>query len=222
MKNKKDKYCWTVIGIRGNRSCPELLKHIHCRNCPRYESAGHALLNRKPPENYIEELTEMIARPETKENKLQKSVMVFRLGTEWLALPVNFFLEFTRPRPIRHVPHRSNSIFLGLVSVRGDIQICFSARGLLGIEPTAGGKTTPASRIQQRLCVTSKNSRKCVFPVDEVCGLCNYAENTIQSVPVNVAKTMHKYTTGIIAVNNRQTGLINDDLFFGAFEWSLS
>jgi chemotaxis-related protein WspD len=164
----------------------------------------------------------MAARPEIKETGGQKTVMVFRLGAEWLALPVNFFLELTRPRPVRRVPHRSNSIFLGLVSIRGDIQMCFSAGGLLGIEPAEGGKAPPASGLQRRFCVTSKNNRKWVFPVDEVCGLCAYAETGVQPVPVNVAKTMNNYTTGIIAVNNRQTGLINDDLFFGAFERSLS
>ncbi|MDO9542770.1 MAG: chemotaxis protein CheW [Kiritimatiellia bacterium] len=222
MKKGTGKYCWTIIGIRGNRSCPELSKHIHCRNCPRYESAGRDLLDREPPGNYIEELTEMIARPEIKKDGLQKTVIVFRLGSEWLGLPVGLFVELTRPRPIRRVPHRSNSVFLGLISIRGDMQMCFSAGGLLGIQPAPGDKTTTASGILRRFCVISKHNRKWVFPVDEVCGLCNYAENEVQPVPVNVAKTMQKYTVGIIDVNKRQIGLINDDLIFAAFERSLS
>jgi len=222
MKKGTDKYCWTITGIRGNRSCPELSKHIHCRNCPRYESAGRNLLDREPPGNYIEELTEMIARPETKKDGLQKSVMVFRLGSEWLSLPVNLFVELTRPLPIRRVPHRSNSVFLGLVSIRGDIQMCFSAGNLLGVQSAEAGKTTPASGMLLRFCFVSKHGRKWAFPVDEVCGLYNYAENEVQPVPVNVAKTMQKYTVGIIDVNKRQTGLINDDLVFAAFERSLA
>lgn len=221
MKNEKEQYCWTVIGIRGNRSCPELVKHIHCRNCPRYESAGHRLLDREPPENYIEELTAMIARPETSEKNLKKNVLVFRLGPEWLALPVGFFLELTRPRPVRRVPHRSNSVFLGLVSIRGDMQLCFSAGTLLGIQ-AADLKSKPASAMLRRFCVTREHNRKWVFPVDEVCGLCRFADAEVQPVPVNVAKTIQKYTTGIVAFNKHQTGLINHDLFFGALERSLS
>ena len=222
MKKETGKYCWTIIGIRGNRSCPELSKHIHCRNCPRYESAGRDLLDREPPEDYIEELTKMIARPEIKKDGRKKCVMVFRLGAEWLGLPVNLFVELTRPLPIRPVPHRSNQIFLGLVSIRGDIQMCFSTGNLLGVQSAEDDKTTPAAGIMRRFCVVSKHNRKWVFPVDEVCGLCNYADNEVQPVPVNVAKTMQKYTVGIIAVNKRQTGLINDDLVFAAFERSFS
>lgn len=222
MKKRTDKYCWTIIGIRGNRSCPELSKHIHCRNCPRYESAGRNLLDREPPENYIEELTEMIARPEIKKDDRQKAVMVFRLGSEWLGLPVKLFIELTRPFPIRRVPHRSNEIFLGLVSIRGDIHMCFSMGNLLGVQSAEADKAALSSGILRRFCVVSRHDRKWVFPVDEVCGLCDYAENEVQPVPVNVAKTMQKYTTGIIAVNKRQTGLINDDLAFAAFERSLS
>ena len=222
MKKGTGKYCWASIGIRGDHSCPELARHIHCRNCPRYESAGRDLLDREPPESYLEELTEMIARPEIKKDGRQKTVMVFRLGSEWLGFPVGLFVELTRPRPVRRVPHRSNQIFLGLISIRGDMQMCFSMGGLLGIQPEPGGKAAPASGILRRFCVVSKHSRKWVFPVDEVCGLSNYAENEVQPVPVNVAKTMQKYTVGIIAVNQRQTGLINDDLVFAAFERSLS
>jgi len=215
-------YCWTITGIRGNRSCPELATCVHCRNCPVYEAAGRNLLDRKPPENYIEELTKMTARPETKKDFRQKSGMVFRLGPEWLGLPANIFVEITRPFPVRSVPHRSNSIFLGLVSIRGDIQMCFSAGNLLGIQPAPDGKTTAAAGLLRRLCVVSKHNRSWVFPVDEVYGLCNYAENEIQPVPVNVAKTMQKYTAGIIAANKRQIGLVNDDLIFAAFERSIS
>ena len=33
--------CWNRIGVRGDRSCPELKQYVHCRNCPVY-SAGAA------------------------------------------------------------------------------------------------------------------------------------------------------------------------------------
>jgi chemotaxis-related protein WspD len=167
MKKRTDQYCWTTIGIRGNRSCPELSKHVHCRNCPRYESAGRNLLDREPPGEYIEELTKMIARPEIKQDGLQKTVMVFRLGSEWLALPSGLFVELTRPGPIRRVPHRSNSVFLGLVSIRGDIQMCFSVGGLLGVQAAEADKATPAAGILRRFCVVGKHSQRWVFPVDE-------------------------------------------------------
>ena len=64
--------------------------------------------------------------------------------------------------------------------------------------------------------------RKWVFPADEVCGLCDYEAAAIQPVPVTVARAMQTYTSGIITVNSRQAGIINEELFFGAFDRSLT
>jgi len=161
--------------------------------------------------------------------------MVFRLGSEWLALPAGLFVELARIRPIRRIPHRSNSVFLGLVSIRGDIQLCFSVGGLLNVQPAENDKTMPSVDLRQRFCVISRHNRpqqatpeavsprrEVVFPADEVYGLGSYAENELQPVPVTIAKTLQKYTVGIITINNRQTGLINDELVLAAFERSIS
>jgi len=212
------KYCWNKIGIRGDRSCPELAKHTHCRNCPDYESTGRNLFDREQPEIRLEEAARLIAEPDRKEESKKQTCLAFRIGSEWLALPAGIFIEITRTRPIRNVPHRSNNVFLGLVSIRGDIQLCFSMEGLLGVQP----EENPVSGILKRFCVISGNNRKWVFPADEVYGLGAYAERDIQPVPVTVAKTMQKYSTGIIAFNNRQTGLLTPELVMAAFERSLS
>lgn len=223
MKNEPDKeYCWDVIGIRGNRSCPELAKLVHCRNCKRYESMGRNLLDRAAPAAYIEEQTRLLAVPEIREDIKKQVAVVFRLSTEWLALPVRLFAEVTSPRPVRPVPHRSSQLFLGLVSIRGEIQLCFSMAELLGVLPSKEGKTMPAAGFMPRFCVIGKQERKWVFPADEIYGLYAYAENEVQPVPVTIAKTLQNYTLGIIAVNKRQAGLINDDLVFAAFERSLT
>jgi len=222
MTQETEQYCWTTIGIRGNRSCPELAKHVHCRNCQRYESAASNLLNHEPSATYLEELTRIVAEPETREDSRKQTVMVFRLGAEWLALPSGLFVELARIRPIRRVPHRSNAIFLGLVSIRGDIQLCFSIGGLLDVQPAEDAKAAPSAGLLRRFCVISKNNRKLVFPVDEVHGLGSYAEHELQPVPVTVAKTLQKYTSGIITINSRPAGLVNDELVLAAFERSLS
>ena len=31
--------CWNRIGVSGDRSCPELQAHLHCRNCSVSSSA---------------------------------------------------------------------------------------------------------------------------------------------------------------------------------------
>ncbi|MDD5482502.1 MAG: chemotaxis protein CheW [Kiritimatiellae bacterium] len=220
MKKERDIYCWTQTGIRGDRSCPELSGHIHCRNCPRYQAGGRDLLGREPPKDYLENWAKTIARPETKKDGSQKTIMVFRIGSEWLALPAGLFVETTRPRPIRRVPHRSNSVFLGLASIWGNIHLCFSADALLGIQPAPDAKAK--DKAPRWFCVVSRHNLPWVFPADEVYGLGNYIEKNVQPVPVNVAKTTLKFTTGIVAVNRRQTGLIDEELFFAALERSIA
>ena len=32
--------CWNRIGVHGDKSCPLLSEHIHCRNCAVYSAAA--------------------------------------------------------------------------------------------------------------------------------------------------------------------------------------
>src|SRR5882672_9962274 len=47
--------CWNLIGVEGNRTCRELLKFTHCRNCPVYSAAANQLLDRPLPADYRHE-----------------------------------------------------------------------------------------------------------------------------------------------------------------------
>src|SRR2546423_6970639 len=80
--------CWLEIGLYGDGSCPELQKHIHCRNCPVYSSAGVRLLDRPLPEGYRGEWTAHFAREKQKQiPPARTSAVIFRVHSEWLALP---------------------------------------------------------------------------------------------------------------------------------------
>ena len=139
--------CWNRIGVQGDKSCPELNRHIHCRNCPTFEQGAHALLNRTPPAGYIEEWTQFLARAKETEVGFTDTAMVFRIGPEWLALSARFCVEIVSMRPIRRVPHRSDRMLLGLASVRGELLLCFALAHLLGLEPTS--RLEPASRLER-------------------------------------------------------------------------
>ena len=62
------------------------------------------------------------------------SVLIFRLGAEWLAFRTQTVAEVTTPRPVHRVPHRSNQVFAGLVNLQGQVQLCVSLHGLLGVD----------------------------------------------------------------------------------------
>ena len=77
--------CWNRIGVFGDKRCPQLERHIHCRNCEVYSAAAIALLDRygtqlEPDSNAYGQAE---ANAELGE---QRSLLIFRLGEEWLAL----------------------------------------------------------------------------------------------------------------------------------------
>ena len=85
--------CWRRIGVRGDKSCPLLEQHLHCRNCPTYKKIARRLLDRAAPSAYRGEWPDKPGLPElgsTDDGALQAAVL-FRLGEEWLALPVGIF-----------------------------------------------------------------------------------------------------------------------------------
>jgi chemotaxis-related protein WspD len=77
--------CWNRIGVHGDASCTELQQHIHCRNCPIYSTAAVEVLDAELPSDYRARSTLEIARAKAVTAFDTHSVVVFRLGSEWLA-----------------------------------------------------------------------------------------------------------------------------------------
>ena len=47
--------------------------------------------------------------------------------------PIQAVAEVTLPRLVHGIPHRSNAVLAGLVNLRGQVQLCISLHGLLGV-----------------------------------------------------------------------------------------
>ena len=90
--------CWNKIGVRGDGSCPELTRHVHCRNCPVYSAGAVAVLDRPAPNDYLAERTRHFAKPEQAKEAEIHSVVIFRIGAEWLALPTAVVSEVANLR----------------------------------------------------------------------------------------------------------------------------
>ena len=206
--------CWNRIGVQGDKSCPELHRHIHCRNCPTFEQGAHALLNRTPPAGYIEEWTQVLARAKEAEIGFTDTAFVFRIGPEWLALSARLFVEIVSMRPIRRVPHRSDRMLMGLASVRGELLLCFSLANLLGLEPSATANA--AAQVLPRLLVARKDRFAIAFPVDEVMGLHRFHRDAVRAIPATVAHAVPQFSRGMLTADGRKIGLLDDELVFHA------
>src|SRR6185312_12714118 len=125
--------CWQRIGVWGDRSCPELVLATHCHNCPVFAAAGRRFLDAPPPPGYSSEWAEQLAETEDAAAGDLISVLAFRLGDEWFALPVAVLVEVTHAR--RTATLRSSGSLAGNRS--GD--------GQLG--PTADHRHAPRRRM---------------------------------------------------------------------------
>ncbi|MEB3180172.1 MAG: chemotaxis protein CheW [Nostocaceae cyanobacterium] len=218
--------CWNQIGVegRGDRTCAKLKTVTHCRNCPVYSTAGRSLLERVAPPEYIHEWTEIVAKTLPAQSIAPAngaivqstetiSIMIFRLGGEWLALPVRLFQEVTQPCVIHTLPHRSNQLFLGLVNIRGEILMCICLGHLLDLD-TNDSSPPQNSVVSKRMVVVGSAENRWVFSVDEVYGVHRFPMGELQSTPVVIAKASETYTKGVIHWQGHQVSYLDADLLF--------
>lgn len=212
--------CWNHIGVQGDRSCPELTTYIHCRNCPIYSAAGRSLLDREIETIYTTtsmSLLDVSRQSETQAHPVAQDAivaMIFRIRGEWLALAGSLFREVTEPGPIHTIPHRNNPILLGLVNIRGELQLCISLASLLDLPPIP--LVTPAP--PQRFLVIEQQQTSWVFPVDELLGLHPLPLDALAAPAATVTKGSATYTKAVIAWQEYWVSLLDDSLLCDAIQ----
>jgi chemotaxis-related protein WspD len=213
--------CWNHIGVWGDRSCPELLKVVHCHNCPVFATASRRFLDAPSPEGYVEEWTERLIAPTEEAATDLQSVLIFRLAEEWLALPVQVMIEVTNPRSIHRIPHRAG-LLAGLVNIRGELNLCIHLAQLLGIKiDGANGRSASVqnggaanSSPRQSLIVVERDSNRWVFPVDEVDQVYRFSTSELSATPATLARATGRLTKGVFAWRERSVGYLDDARLF--------
>ncbi|QJW97683.1 chemotaxis protein CheW [Frigoriglobus tundricola] len=200
--------CWNRIGVRGDRSCPELAKVTHCNNCPVFAAAGRRFLDAPSPVGYLEEWTTRLAARDDDREGDQTSVLVFRLGDEWLALPVAVLVEVTRPRVVHRVPHRGG-LLAGLVNIRGELNLCVRMDQFLGVE--GGAEPDPE---QRRLVVVRHATDRWVFAADEVDQVHRVLLPDLSAAAPTLARAHARMTRGVFPHAGRSVGLLDDTRLF--------
>ncbi len=223
--------CWNEIGVMGDHSCPQLKTFIHCRNCTVYSAAGRGLLDRDAPQGYINEWTELFAQSKlsptgalseaaTAQTEPTVSVLIFRLGVEWLALSAKFFKEITHPCIIHTIPHRSNKVLQGIVNIRGEILMCISLANLLGLEipePNSDNLITKIDLnpvVQQRMVVIEKDGNRWVFNADEVSNIQRFRSDQFKAAPAVVSQANETYTKFVVSWQGKKVNYLDDELLF--------
>jgi chemotaxis-related protein WspD len=199
--------CWQRIGVWGDRSCPELVLATHCHNCPVFAAAGRRFLDAPPPPGYSSEWAEQLAETEDAAAGDLISVLAFRLGDEWFALPVDVLVEVTHPRPTHRVPHRGG-LLAGIVNMRGELQLCVRLDLLLGIEAAM------ANADQPRIIAMRRGDECWGFPADEVDRVHRLPGRELVAAPPTLSRASARLTRGVFNRDNRAIGLLDDERLF--------
>ena len=157
----------------GRNDCGELAKVHHCRNCPVYSAAAALMLDGALPAGYLDATTAHYAATSPDPARDTDSILIFRIGPEWLALPVRALVEIVERRPLHSVPHAPSPFLKGLVNVRGQLLVCISLTKLLQL-PERSSSAKTAQTVFERLLVIASEKGRLVFPVTEVAGLHRY------------------------------------------------
>jgi chemotaxis-related protein WspD len=196
-----------------------------------FAAAGRRFLDGASPEGYLEEWTERLAAPIVETATDVQSVLIFRLGDEWLALRVQVLVEVTNPRPIRRVPRRAG-LLAGLVNIRGELHLCVRLAQLLGIssgvrpsgteserQQSVVTSRSPASSVittenQARLIVVRGDGDRWVFPVDEVDQVYRVSIGNLNDAPATLARSNSRLTQGVFVWRERPIGYLDDTRLF--------
>jgi len=178
------------------------------------------LLNRPLPTDYRQEWTEHFASDKQPGQSTSNSAVLFRLQTEWLALPTQAFQEVAERRQIHSLPHHHAGLVLGLANIRGELTICVSLGHLLGLDKN--GVRQALRTAYHRLLVVSWEGGRLAFPVDEVHGPHRFDPHDLKPGPATVTKSNVTFVQGVFYWQKKAVGLLEVDSLFPILNRSLA
>src|ERR1700674_1360236 len=128
------------------------------------------LLDREVPEASLRESTAHVAAKKSVVELGTKSIVIFRIGTEWLSMPTDVFQEIGDRCTVRRLPDHRGGILSGLVNVRGELLLCVALGVILGLDKAPQGQRPAKSNSAERLMICKRSDARLAFQVSEVNG----------------------------------------------------
>jgi chemotaxis-related protein WspD len=207
--------CWNRIGVHGDKSCPLLPEHIHCRNCAVYSTAATRLLDRYALQQ--EDHRQSLA---VETDVVTRSLLMFRLGEEWLGLVTRCLVEVATLQPIHSLPHQRSRALLGVANVRGALVACLSLVELLGLDASPG--IASGARVMPRMLIIAAHGGPVVIPVDEVDGIHAIDERTLNAASGAGPQASARYTRGVLQFKGRSLRWLDEEQLLCAVTRSLT
>ena len=151
----------------------------------------------------LDEATAHYARPRESEAARSASMLVFRIGPEWLALSTTVLDQIAAVQRVHSLPHRRGGTAAGLVNVGGDLVVHVSLAGLLHIVPAGTSGTQP------RLVVLRDARGPLATTVDEVWGIHHFDERALQAIPHGFSRAGPLFTVALLQVGDHSAGCLD-------------
>lgn len=204
--------CWRTIGVYGgDQSCERLPEAIHCRNCPVFHQAARGVFARESAAEQPE------PRAAGERDSDERSVLVFRIGSQWLGLPTRQLAEVAPDRPVRRLAHRTSGRLEGAVNVRGELHLCVCLAELLGL----GRRETQRVETARLILLRDPTGALLAFRSDEVRGLHHFAATAVQDAPDTLGDAIKRCVEGLIPGPEGHIALLKDAAVVDALEEAL-
>jgi chemotaxis-related protein WspD len=211
--------CWAEIGIHGDRSCVQLVQHLHCRNCKVYWQRGRQIFDRAPLHDLAPPFDTTVNQVDHHET-VEENCLLFALGRQLLALPMRSIADVAKAQPSTRIPHRNRGALEGLVNIQGELQLCISLIEVLGLGQR-GAIVEQVELAQTRMVMLQGAlDQKMVFRATRVLGVerLHYrdrlaqaldAEKTEQDQPISFSQALQSCMRAMLVWQNQDVILLN-------------
>lgn len=216
--------CWNEVGIwgKGVDRCPRLKEFIHCNNCDVFKTNSHHVYEKEVIPEYANEWTRLISQKKEESRKTNRSVLIFRLGQEWVSLPTVTVKQIVHVRAIQKLPHNRNRFLNGIANISGSMELCFSLWKILGIEDIGSIDGEDDEQVDRsRIICAVYNKNKYIFNVSEVGEISRFSDEDEQELPSTLYHEAGSFMSGIIDWKDCKVGNIDPDLLFSLIDRSL-
>jgi chemotaxis-related protein WspD len=181
------------------------------------------LLDREVTDEFLRESTAQIAARKNLVELGTKSVVIFRIGAEWFALPTGVLQEIGDRSTVRTLPGHQGGILSGLVNVRGELLLCVALGVVLGVDRAGERPESGKLASSERLMICKRGDARLAFQVSEVYGLHRYHPRDLKNAPATLARSAEGiYTFGVVRWKDQTVGCLDDELLFYTLNKSLT
>ena len=202
--------CWNRIGVHGDKQCPLLEQHVHCRNCEVYAAAATRLLDRYA---LMQDHQAAVAQPV--EENTGRSMLLFRLGEEWLALATACLAEIAPLQAVHSLPHQRSRLLQGVANVRGALVPCLSLADLLGVQADTAEQRS--GRAMPRMLILAAEGGPVVMAVEEIDGI-----HRLDPLLLGSGQDATRFTAAVLQWRGRSVRVLDDQHLLSAVQRSLS